>query len=523
MRFKISLAGIVWPGCSVVKPAMSMITKSVLSLITLIVFLTASAQQKPNVIFILADDLGYGDVSCNGATGLQTPNIDKLASQGLRFTNAHTTSATCTPSRYAIMTGEYPWRRQGTGILPGDAKLIIPTDRTTLPRIFKQAGYTTAIVGKWHLGLGTSVEKNWNSVVKPGPNEVGFDYSFIFPATADRVPTIFLENERVIGLEADDTILVDYKKKIGNDPTGKENPELLKMKSSNGQGHDNTIVNGIGRIGFMSGGKTARWTDEELSFTFLNKAKEVINSHKREPFFLCLNVTEPHVPRMPATMFKGKSGLGFRGDAILQLDWTVGQILQQLVDAGIDQNTIIIFSSDNGPVLDDGYQDDAVTKANGHKPAGMMRGGKYSVLEGGTRVPFIVSWPAKIKPAVSDALMCQIDLAASFASMLQVKIPAGDARDSEDQFNAMIGKNKQGRTVLIEQGGPLAIIKDGWKYIMPSEGRPYDKLVGIETGCLPTAQLYDLKNDVGETNNVAEQYPDKVKALEAALQAIKQQ
>lgn len=482
---------------------------------------TSFAQQKPNVIFILADDLGYGDVSCYGAQKLHTPNIDALAAQGIRFTNAHTTSATCTPSRFAIMTGQYPWRQQGTGVLPGDAKLIIPTDKTTLPLVFKRAGYTTAIVGKWHLGLGTSVEKNWNDVVKPGPNEVGFDYSFIFPATADRVPTIFLENERVIALEPGDTILVDYKKKVGNEPTGKENPELLKMKASIGQGHDNTIVNGIGRIGYMSGGKTARWTDEELSFTFLSKAKEVINANKNKPFFLCLNATEPHVPRMPATMFKGKSGLGFRGDAILQLDWTVGQIMKQIEDAGIAKNTIIIFSSDNGPVLDDGYQDDAVTKANGHNPSAPMRGGKYSALEAGTRVPFIISYLGKIKPATSDALMCQIDLLASFASMLNVAVPAGDARDSENRLDALLGKSKQGRSILIEQGGPLSIIKDGWKYITPSKGQAYDKLVAIETGCLPTPQLYNLKEDIGEKNNLADQYPDKVKELAGDLEKIK--
>ncbi len=481
----------------------------------------AAAQQKPNVIFILSDDLGYGDVSCYGATKIQTPNIDQLANSGVRFTNAHTTSATCTPSRFAIMTGQYPWRLEGTGILPGDAKLIVPSNKITLASLFQKAGYKTALVGKWHLGLGNDVEKNWNDLIKPGPNEVGFDYSFIFPATADRVPTVFLENGKVIGLPANDTIHVNYKMKIGNEPTGKENPELLKLKSSPGQGHDNTIVNGIGRIGFMSGGKAARWTDEEVSFTFLNKAKSVIEENKDHPFFLCLNVTEPHVPRMPATMFKDKSGLGYRGDAILQLDYTVGEIMKSLKAAGIDKNTIVIFSSDNGPVLDDGYQDEAVTRVNGHNPNGPLRGGKYSALEAGTRVPFIVSWPKKVKPTVSDALMCQMDLLASFAAMLKVPIPAGEAGDSEDHLKALLGKSKQGRSVLIEQGGPLSIIKDGWKYITPSKGASYDKLVGIETGCLPSAQLYNLNEDVGEKKNLATQYPEKVKELAALLDEIK--
>lgn len=269
------------------------------------------AVQKPNIVFINADDLGYGDLSCYGATKINTPNIDKLAKNGLRFTNAHTTSATCTPSRYAMMTGQYPWRKNGTGILPGDAALIIKTNQLTIASLLKKTGYNTGIVGKWHLGLGAQVEKNWNEQIAPGPLEVGFNYAFIFPATADRVPTVFLENHNVIAVDASDPISVNYKEKIGDDPTGKEHPELLKMKSSHG--HDQTIVNGIGRIGYMSGGKKARWTDEELSLTFLSKAKSFIQENKEQPFFLYFALTEPHVPRMPATIFKGKSGLGYRG------------------------------------------------------------------------------------------------------------------------------------------------------------------------------------------------------------------
>jgi len=481
------------------------------------------AQQKPNVIFIYADDLGYGDLSCYGASKIKTPNLDILARNGIRFTNAHTTSATCTPSRYALMTGRYPWRQTGTGILPGDAKLIIPTNKTSLPKIFQQAGYKTAIVGKWHLGLGNEVEKNWNGEIKPGPNEIGFDHSFIFPATADRVPTIFLENHRVVGSDSSDPVAVNYSKKIGNEPTGKENPELLKLKSSPNHGHDNTIVNGIGRIGFMSGGKLARWTDEEMPLTFLIKANQFIEENKKAPFFLYYALTEPHVPRMPSTMFKGKSGLGLRGDAILQLDWAVGEILMQLKAAGIEKKTIIIFSSDNGPVLDDGYVDGAVTELNGHTPGGPLRGGKYSVFEAGTRVPFILSWPGKVKPSsVSDAMICQVDLIASFSKFLHVDNPAGDAVDSEDMMDALLGKTKQGRSVLVEQGNALAVIKDGWKYISPSKDAAYLELTGIETANASTAQLYNLDKDIGEKNNLAEKYPEKIKEMVALLEKIKQ-
>lgn len=481
-----------------------------------------ASKTKPNIILIMTDDLGYGDLSCYGATKLHTPNVDALAASGIRFTNGHCTSATCTPSRYALMTGTYPWRKQGTGILPGDAALIIPTDKTTLPNMLQKAGYRTGIVGKWHLGLGDAVAKDWNGEVKPGPVETGFDYSFIFPATADRVPTVFLEDHRIVALDVNDPIAVDYNKKIGNDPTGKEHPELLKLQSSPGQGHDGTIVNGIGRIGFMSGGKLARWVDEEVSSTFLAKAEQFIDDNKSRPFFLYFAMTEPHVPRMPATRFKGKSGLGLRGDVILQMDWAVGELLNKLKNLKLDQNTIVIFSSDNGPVLDDGYQDDAVVKLSGHTPAGPMRGGKYSALEGGTRIPLLISWPGHIKPQTSDALVSQIDLLASFAAFTNQAIPAGDARDSENILPAFFGQSNQGRSVYVEQGGALAIVKDGWKYIPPNKGAAYDRLVGIETGNAAEPQLYNLKDDIGEKLNLATQCPEKVKDLEVLLKSIKQ-
>lgn len=476
--------------------------------------------QQPNVIFIYADDLGYGDLSCYGAVNIRTPNVDRLADEGLRFTNAHSTSATCTPSRFAVITGQYPWRKSGTGILPGDAALIVPTDRLTLPNVFKQAGYATGIVGKWHLGLGTKKEKNWNGDISPGPLETGFDYSFIFPATADRVPTVFVENHRVIALDSLDTLLVSYDHKIGNEPTGRENPELLKMKASPNHGHDNTIVNGIGRIGYVSGGKTAWWTDEEMPLTFLAKATQFIEAHHHEPFFLCYNLTEPHVPRMPSTMFKGKSTMGFRGDAILQLDYAVGEIIHLLSKLGLEDNTIILFSSDNGPVLDDGYMDEAVQKQNGHLPAGPLRGGKYSSFEGGTRVPFIIRWPAFIKPGVSDGLVCQIDLLASFAGFLNVELPKNIRFDSQNQWQVLTGKTNNGRRSLVKNAGSLSIIVDNWKYIAPSNGPAYNRLTAIELGNSPEPQLYNLTFDIGEKQNLATNEPQKLIEMQSQLEAI---
>jgi arylsulfatase A-like enzyme len=482
----------------------------------------AQKNSKPNIIIIYTDDLGYGDPSCyNPDSKLHTPNIDQLAASGIRFTNGHATSATCTPSRYALLTGQYPWKNKDAAVLPGDAPLIISSNQLTLPAMLKSSGYSTGIVGKWHLGLGGATQKNWNNRVSPGPNELGFDYSFIFPATADRVPTIFMENGVTIGADPNDPIEVNYTQKIGNEPTGKENPELLKMKNSPNHGHDNTIVNGIGRIGYMKGGKTARWTDEEIPFTFLDKAKTFIRAQQTKPFFLYYALTEPHVPRMPSTAFKGKSGLGYRGDAILQIDWAVGEIIAQLKAMNLYQNTIIIFSSDNGPVLDDGYEDGAVTQQNGHMPWGKLRGGKYSSFEAGTRVPTLLSWPSTVKGnQVSDALVCQIDLLASLASIAGYKVPMGKIADSQAQMNAWLGKDRNGREYLIKNNANIAnvIIKGDWKLIKANNRQAKNLLTNTELGNLPADQLYNLKTDIGERNNLAVQHPEILRKINDLLE-----
>lgn len=335
----------------------------------------AAEAAKPSIIVILADDLGYGDVGCYGATKIKTPNIDRLAQDGLRFTDGHCTSATCTPSRFALMTGGYPWRQKGTNILPGNASLIIKPGSVTVSSMLQKAGYTTAAVGKWHIGLGSG-NIDWNGEIKPGPREIGFDYNFILPATGDRVPCVYVENSRVAGLDPKDPIQVSYGKPIGGEPTGAKNPELLKLKAS--KGHDNTIVNGIGRIGFMTGGKSARWKDEDMADVLTKKAVAFIEKNKDKPFYLYFASHDPHVPRVPHPRFVGKSQCGVRGDAIVQLDWCVGEILKALQQLKLTDNTLVVFSSDNGPVIDDGYADGAVKDLNGHKPAGALRGGKYT-------------------------------------------------------------------------------------------------------------------------------------------------
>lgn len=486
-------------------------------------FLFIQGKSQPNVIIIYTDDVGYGDLSCYGATAIATPNIDKLANGGLRFTNAHCTAATCTPSRYSLISGQYAWRKKGTDILPGNANLVVSTQTTTLPKVFQRAGYTTAVVGKWHLGLGDS-KVDWNKPVSPGPKEVGFDYSFIFPATADRTPTVFLENQKVIGLE-EDSIEVNYQKPFPNEITGKDHPEMLKMKSDPRQGHADHLVNGIGRIGFMKGGKYAEWTDEELGSTFSEKAIAFIEEAGKGPFFLYYAMHDIHAPRMPATMFKGKSRLGYRGDAILEMDYHVGLLLKALKQNDLLKNTLIIFSSDNGPVLNDGYLDRSAesNKRMRHQPAGIFRGGKYSAFEAGTRVPFIVYWENRVKSAESAVLFSQMDLMASLAKMLHQPLPSDEFTDSRDYFETLIGKADRERDHIVEQSvhNILSIVKGTWKYISPGECRPFLETVEIETGCSKEEQLYDLKNDPGERNNLATANPKKVKELKALLEKVK--
>ncbi len=484
----------------------------------------AFAQSRANIVLIYTDDLGYGDVSCYGAAALRTPNIDRLAKEGLRFTDGHAAAATCTPSRYALLTGEYAWRKKGTGVLPGNAALVINTvgpGRTTLPSLLQKAGYVTGVVGKWHLGLGPQGGPDWNAEIEPSPNDIGFNHSFIMAATGDRVPTVYVENRRVVGLDPHDPIQVDYSRKIGDWPTGKENPNLLKVHPSHG--HDMTIVNGISRIGWMTGGQAALWKDEDMADVFTGRAVAFIEQHQREPFFLYFATHDPHVPRVPHPRFVGQTAMGPRGDAIIEADWSVGQILAALDRLKLTDNTLVIFTSDNGPVVDDGYKDDAVARLGNHRPAGPLRGGKYSSFEGGTRVPFIVRFPGRIKRGVSDALVSQIDLLASFASFTGQKLGETDAPDSFDVMAALLGKSKTGRQHLVEQAGALSLRQGKWKYIEPNRGPKMSVPTNTELGNDPNPQLYDLSRDLGEKENVAARQPDRVKAMAALLEQIKQE
>jgi arylsulfatase A-like enzyme len=474
----------------------------------------ADAPKRPNIVVILADDIGYGDLGCYGATKIKTPHCDKLAAAGMRFTEAYAPSAVCTPTRYAMITGQYAWRHPpGSRILSGVAPLCIPKDRLTVPALLKQAGYTTAAVGKWHLGLGDGPTTDYNKEIKPGPREVGFDYSFIIPATGDRTPCVYVENGKVAGYDPNDPIQVSYGKPIGDEPTGAKNPELLKMKPS--KGHDNTIVNGISRIGFMTGGKAARWKDEDMADDLTKRAVAFIETNKDKPFYLYFATHDVHVPRVPHPRFKGTSQCGLRGDAIQQFDWCVGEVMATLDRLKLADNTLVILTSDNGGVMDDGYQDGSGDDKSGHKCNGPLRGFKGGLYEGGTREPFLVRWPGHVPAGkTSHELICHADLLATAAALVGKELPANAGPDSINQLPALLAEKpaKPCRDSLIIHGGAqrLAIRQGPWKLI-PGPNMPTEK-----------AELYNLADDIAETKNLTDKMPDKVKALAELLKQIRE-
>ena len=477
---------------------------------------TQEVNNQPNIIFIYADDLGYGDVSAYGATEFSTPNMDKLANGGVKFTNGYATSATCSPSRFALLTGIYPWRNKKAKILEGSAPLIIDTEQKTLPKILKGRGYKTGIVGKWHLGLGNG-DVNWNSHISPGPNEVGFDYSYIMAATQDRVPTVYIKNGFVENLDPNDPIEVSYSKNFEGEPTGTKNPELLKMFGD--PQHSNSINNGVPRIGYMKGGTSAKWIDEDMADTFLVKAQNYIKEQKNNPFFLYYALQQPHVPRTPNSRFVGTSGMGPRGDVIVEADWCIGELLKTLETEGLLENTLIVLSSDNGPVLDDGYADDAVEKLGDHKPWGELRGGKYSLLEAGTRVPFVTYWKGTIEPQVSNALVSQVDLLASLAELVDADVPNTDSQNLMDVF---LGKTNDGReNLIIEATSRTAFRQGNWVLIPPYKGPAINKIKKIETGNSKKFQLYNLKEDIGQKTNLAKTNPTKLQEMIEKFEGIR--
>lgn len=482
----------------------------------------AKTSPTPNVIVIMADDLGYGDVSCYGATELQTPNIDRLASEGLRFTSGYCSASTCTPTRYSFLTGNYAFRHERTGIAPPNAPAIIEPGTETIASLLKRAGYATAVIGKWHLGLGGKGGPDWNGELKPGPLEIGFEQCFLLPTTNDRVPQVYVQDHRVLNLDPDDPLWVGNRKPTPGHPTGKTHRDQLKMDWSHG--HNATIHNGISRIGFYTGGTSARFRDEDLADKWVEKSNAFIEQHQEQPFFLFFSSHDIHVPRMPHERFQGKTKLGYRGDAIVQFDWCVGQILETLERLKLTDKTLVVLCSDNGPVLDDGYQDAAVEKIGAHRAAGPFSGGKYSVYEGGTRTPFITWWPGTIQPGVSDEMVCTIDLAASVAGMVGVALPAEACTDSIDVHAAFLGEDgAKGREHLVQQDngsrGTFGFRAGKWKLLQHPRKSAYNLVVERQLAGTPVPefQLFDLSSDPGEKNDLMEQHPDVAARLKQQL------
>ncbi len=480
--------------------------------------LSLQAQQNaaPNFVVIMADDLGYGDISANGTSAVITPNIDRLAAGGIRFTDGYCSASTCTPSRYSLLTGTYAFRVKGTGIAPPNAPALIKPGTTTIASLLKQRGYATAVIGKWHLGLGSG-QPDWNGELKPGPLEIGFDHCFLLPTTNDRVPQVFVENHRVRNLDPNDPLWVGDKIPSPDHPTGLSHRGSLTMDWSHG--HNGTVHNGISRIGFYTGGTKARFRDQDLADEWVRASARWIEANRERPFFLFFASHDIHVPRAPHERFAGKSGLGPRGDCILEFDWCVGELMAVLEKHGLTEKTLVVLCSDNGPVLDDGYKDEAVEKLGTHKPSGAFRGGKYSVFEGGTRTPFITSWKGRIQPAVSREIVCTIDLAASFAALAGQPLPGDACLDSLDLTDALLGQpGAKGRAELVQQdngAAKLGFRSGHWKLVRHQTGGAGRN--GKPAG--PGDQLYDLDKDPGETKNLAASHPDELARLRDRLDA----
>ncbi len=470
----------------------------------------AANVQRPNIIFILADDMGYNGLSCYGATRIKTPNIDRIANEGIRFTDGHCAASTCTPTRYGFMTGRYPLRSWCSySALSTNAPLLIDPNTPTVPSFLKSHGYATSIIGKWHLGYGE--EKgfadnrgktppnywkprgkgpDWNGRLTPGPPENGFDYSYVIPVANSFPPYVIVENDRVVGLRP-------------GSPIG-------KMESKNN--------------GRMEGGEGARWKDEDLVDMFTQKLVKQLEDYAQgdKPFFLFYPAHQPHIPWKPHSHFKGSSQAKAYGDVIQELDWSVGELLKTLDRLKLTDKTIVIFSSDNGA---------SGRNFNGHRANGRLRGGKGDLTEGGHRVPFVARWPGRIKPGqVSDVLVSQTDLFATFAAILGEDLPKGASPDSTNILPALMGGQlpHPERPVVMSSGGTgmLSIRSGKWK-LMPGPGDcGYREFFGKKPHPAPKpgdppAQLYDVVADPGEQNNLYTKHPEIVHALWLTLEKIK--
>jgi len=491
----------------------------------ILLFSNVFSKKLPNIIIINADDIGYGDVGCYGATKVQTPNIDRLAKEGKKFTDAHSASSVCTPSRFALLTGVYPHRRKPSGPVNHKSGLIIPTETATVASVMKKAGYATACIGKWHLGFGES-QPDWNGELKPGPNELGFDYYYGVPIVNSLPPFVYVENHHVVGLVPDDPFV------LGETPMTRPFPEKGIMKA-------------IG--GAVAAHK--QYDDEQVGTTLATKALDWIKKKKDNPFFLYFATTNIHHPFTPAPRFKGTSQAGIYGDFIHELDWIVGEVLRTLDEQGLTDNTLIFFTSDNGGMVNLGGQ--AAVKL-GHKMNGGLLGFKFDAWEGGHRVPFIAKWPGKIKAnTVSKQLVCNVDFLATFLELTHQDDDVLAEKNSISFLPALLkNPTKPIREELIISpagGNHMAIRKGKWLYIhakgnggftnnIPGKhlfgGPAAVHFIGHHNSDMkdgeflpnaPSTQLYDMEKDMYQTQNVVRQYPKVAEELSILLNKHKNQ
>ena len=491
-----------------------------------------SEQNQPNVVFIFVDDLGYGDVGCYGATLVQTPNIDRLATGGRMFTDAHSASAVCTPSRYALLTGEYPLRgNNGKGIwgpCSHTQPLLIDTAKLTLGQVFKNKGYATAAIGKWHLGFGTG-KTDWNKPLRPGPLELGFDYYFGVPKVNSGFPYVYVENDRIVGWDPKDPLVFDGSP-VSPTPTF---PQKAGRKTPNR----------------FAGALEAHmlYDDERTGVLLTEKAVNWIEENKDRPFFLYFPTTNIHHPYTPDPRFKGTSHCGLYGDFIHELDWMVGELMKCLEENNLVENTLVVFTSDNGGMLNTASK---LTWEAGHFFNGDLLGFKFGAWEGGHRVPFIARWPGKIKEgSTSDELICNVDMLSTFAALTGQQLAARDAGDGVNVLPAMLGEPAESiRDHLIlapRHGKNLAVRKDKWMYIgaqgdggfgynpekahalggpgaVGFSGRENSDIVdGKIREDAPPAQLYNLEDDVAQTINLYDRHPELVKEMKSILELYK--
>ena len=470
---------------------------------------------KPNIIIIMADDIGSGDLSCYGSVRTKTPHLDQLAAEGMRFTDVHSSSSVCTASRYSLLAGRYHWRDNKPFIARPLSPALISPDSTTLASMLKSQGYTTGVVGKWHLGFGVK-KPDFNGELKPGPLEIGFDYYYGFPSTNDRVPCVLVENHRVVNLDPADPIHVDEGNIVGNEPTAETPGVQLKLqpleKPGQKNGHRGTVINGISRVGYMSGGNAARWVDEDLADILTTKAVQFIEKNKEHPFFLYFASHNAHAPLAPHARFVGTSGAGLWGDAIHEFDWSVGEVMKTLARLGLSENTLVIFTSDNGGKIGDGYLDPEAV-ASGHIPNAPWRGTKYTLYEGGHRVPFIAKWPQNIPSgAVSEELFGHVDMMATCAAILKIPVP-NEAVDSFNALPAMLKARPSSQVrewhISANQLERLSLRKGSWKFI-EGENKGNNK-----------GELYNLADDPAETKNLHKHLPERVKEMLDILSKVR--